>query len=89
MIELAEYAFYIVLGYCAFLMAKKFKPASLTRLLVVVIFILVAEQIGKHIRLISIFDFIVYLNNCLAALGMGVLVKFILQVSGRNRIAKT
>jgi hypothetical protein len=75
-------ATYVVFGAVGFTLSKRFRrPVALPTWIFVLLGIVLAGSvyIGKNARLISVFDFNIYFNTTLQALGLGVLVGLVVR----------
>jgi hypothetical protein len=69
---------YIVFGIIGFIIAQKLKqPTSFLHWTLAILLFLISNFVGIDTRVISIFQFTIYLNNSLVGLGIGILSRFI------------
>jgi hypothetical protein len=72
---------YFVLGAVGYLLAKKFKqPVTTATWVLIIIATILAPFVGISIRLISIFGFTIYLNRCLHAFGIGLIIGLVIEL---------
>ena len=79
---------YTVFGIMGFFIAKKFRqPNNFVHWIVIILLILIFSFVGIQTRVISIFSFVIYLNSCIAGLGLGIITRFIYrQINRRSAI---
>jgi hypothetical protein len=90
LVEIAACIFtYLVLGSAGYVLARKIKtPSSPWVWVLLIAGTLLAGYVGVGARVISIFQFAMYLNWCLQAFGIGVIIGFIVRIV-RSKTAKS
>jgi len=80
---------YTVFGIIGFIISKKLKqPASFLHWAAIILLFLFSNFVGVDTRIISIFQFTIYLNNSLVGLGIGILLRFIYRQFNRKSAAE-
>jgi hypothetical protein len=89
LVEIAACIFtYLVISSAGYVLARRIRiPGSPWVWVLLVAGTLLAGHVGISTRVISIFRFTMYLNWCLQALGIGVIIGFIVR-SVRSKVAK-
>lgn len=80
---------YTVFGIIGFVIAKKFRqPTSFLHWTLAILLFLISNFVGIDTRVISIFQFTIYLNNSLVGLGIGILSRFFYRQFNPKHIAE-
>jgi len=76
---------YIVFGIIGFIIAQKLKqPTSFLHWTLAILLFLISNFVGIDTRVISIFQFTIYLNNSLVGLGIGIITRLIYRQINRK-----
>jgi hypothetical protein len=80
MIALGELLVYCGLCYAGVTLAKQVRQPSIKRIIVIVCIVIAAQFIGKNIRFISIFEFVIYWQYGITAIGLGIIAQYSYQL---------
>ncbi len=69
---------YAGFGIAGFVISKKFRqPTAILHWAFIILLFVILSFVGRQTRVISVFQFVIYLSTCLVGLGIGVLTRFI------------